>query len=262
MHSRQPAFGTAISRIFLLGALVCVPLGNMAHAQKPQSGEPDSSQIKTFYLNGGRSEAQAEEVRNALGMLLGPTFRLSPMVSENAVSVRGTPEQIDMAAKLIASLDRPQRDYCLTYTLTEMDGSKRVGVQHYALVMLTGAHTKLKQGSKVPIVTGSTTNSTAFPHTQFTFVDVGINVDATLLSSADGLTLQSKMEQSGVIEDKSVAGISEPIIRQTILEGKALLQPGKPVALGSLDVPGSTRHLDVEVLLEPMQEKGSPARGK
>ena len=65
--------------------------------------------------------------------------------------------------------------------------------------------------------------------------------------------LKSKVEESGLVEDRSIAGVQDPMVRQTILEGSTLLQPGKPVALGSLDIPGSTRHLDVEVLLEPMR---------
>jgi hypothetical protein len=30
------------------------------------------------------------------------------------------------------------------------------------------------------------------------------------------------------------------------------LMPGKPVILGSLDIPGSIRHLDVDVMMEPL----------
>ena len=36
-----------------------------------------------------------------------------------------------------------------------MDGGKRIGTQHFAMIVVTGQRTVLKQGSKVPIVTGS-----------------------------------------------------------------------------------------------------------
>jgi hypothetical protein len=60
----------------------------------------------------------------------------------------------------------------------------------------------------------------------------------------------SDVEQTGVSEEQSTGGRGDPVIRQANLQNTALLTPGKPVMLGSLDVPGSTRHLDVEVVLE------------
>jgi hypothetical protein len=45
-------------------------------------------------------------------------------------------------------------------------------------------------------------------------------------------------------------GAQEPVVRQTVLEGTSFLTPGKPLVLGSLDIPGSARHLDVEVVME------------
>jgi hypothetical protein len=60
----------------------------------------------------------------------------------------------------------------------------------------------------------------------------------------------SNVEQTGVSEEQSTAGKGAPVIRQAHLQNTALLTPGKPVMLGSLDVPGSTRHLDVEVVVE------------
>jgi hypothetical protein len=35
-----------------------------------------------------------------------------------------------------------------------------------------------------------------------------------------------------------------------VLDGKSNLTPGKPVILGSLDIPGGARHLEIEVASE------------
>jgi hypothetical protein len=56
--------------------------------------------------------------------------------------------------------------------------------------------------------------------------------------------------QSGIAEERSGIGTQDPIIRQTTLEGTSTLVQGKPLVLGSLDVPGSTRHQEVEVVSE------------
>jgi hypothetical protein len=66
----------------------------------------------------------------------------------------------------------------------------------------------------------------------------------------DGVRLGTKIVQSGIAEEKSSVGTEDPIIRQTTLEGTSTLVQGKPLVLGSLDVPGSTRHQEVEVVSE------------
>ncbi len=42
------------------------------------------------------------------------------------------------------------------------------------------------------------------------------------------------------------------MIRQASLKGESFLAPGKSVALGSLDIPGSTSHLNVDVVMDPL----------
>jgi hypothetical protein len=42
-----------------------------------------------------------------------------------------------------------------------------------------------------------------------------------------------------------------PTIRQIVVEGVAGVKLGKPTALGTIDVPDSTRRLEVEALVEP-----------
>jgi hypothetical protein len=49
-----------------------------------------------------------------------------------------------------------------------------------------------------------------------------------------------------------IANVQEPVIRQTVLEGTSAMKAGKPLTLGSLDVEGTTRHIDIEVVAEPI----------
>jgi hypothetical protein len=141
--------------------------------------------------------------------------------------------------------------YRLTYTLTEMDGSKHLGTQHFSLTITSDWRdsNQLKLGSKVPIATASTKpeNQTL---TQFQYQDIGLSISARVKEFSAGVELYSKLEQSSVSEEQSTVGIKDPVIRQMVLQNTTLLTPGKPVMLGSMDVPGSTRHLDVEVVVE------------
>ena len=167
--------------------------------------------------------------------------------------VSSTPDQLMLAEKIIKDLDHPRKTYRLTYTFTEMDGGKTVGTQHFAVIVISGQRTMLKQGSRVPVVTGSYDSGKSQAHTQVTFIDVGLNFDVLLDETANGGRLKSKVEQSSIAEQPSGVGAQDPIIRQTILDGMSILTTGKPRVLGSLAVPGSTRHVDVAVVMEPIK---------
>jgi hypothetical protein len=102
----------------------------------------------------------------------------------------------------------------------------------------------------VPVVTGQYDDGKNGAQEQFTYLDIGINIDSTINQLANGLRLKSKVEQSSVAATQAILGAQEPIIRQSVLEGNFNVTLGKPLALGQIDVPGSTRHLDVEVVAE------------
>lgn len=154
----------------------------------------------------------------------------------------------------------PAHTYRLTYTVTESDGGKHTGAQHYTMTIVAlpncgfgpgPCHAQLKQGSKEPLITGGYSHEAA-PGTeyQFTYIDVGTNLDARLSETADGLQLTTKVEESGIEEPGNLQAMKDPVIRQAVLENSTMIRPGTPVVIGSVDVPGSTKHLDVEVALE------------
>ena len=235
------------------GLMVCLALGGAsawgqaaADASKPV---PELS-VRTFYLTNISQKTDADEIVTALRNLLDPKDKVYWVPSQNAIVLQGSAEQLKLAQKLLGDLDRPKKTYRLIYTLTEMDAGKRVGVQHFAMIVVTGQRTTLKQGSKIPVVTGSYNPGTSNAQTQVTYLDIGMNFDATLDEFVNGVRLRTKVEQLGIGEEKSGLGAQDPIVRQTALEGTSFLTPGKPLMLGSVDIPGSTRHQDVEVVLE------------
>lgn len=220
----------------------------------------DDLETQTFYLKNASQQADANEIVTALRNILPPEAKVYLVASEDAVVVRTTPEWLASTQSLLNDLDRPKKTCRLTYTVTEIDGTKRVGTQHFAMVVVSGQNTKLKQGSKVPIATGSynataTTGASPNPagiQTQFTYLDIGMNFNATLNGMENGAMLKSNIEQSSVAPETSGVGPQDPIVRQTSLEGVFFLAPNKPRILGSLDIPGSTRHLDIEVMMEQL----------
>ncbi|GGA79229.1 hypothetical protein GCM10011507_33080 [Edaphobacter acidisoli] len=239
----------------VLGIAVALAFGTARlRAQESRAAvSHENETTQTFYLSNVSNTREGNEIVTALRNLITPQSKIYSVPTQNAIIVRSTPDQLVLAQKLINDLDRPNKTYRLTYTLTEMDNGKRVGTQHYSLIVVSGERTTLKQGSKVPIATGTYKLSDASSQTQITYVDLGMNFDVTLDEFANGVRLRSKVEESSVAEQTSNTTLQDPIIRQTVLEGSAFLTSGKPLILGSLDIPGSTRHMDVDVEMDPVQ---------
>ena len=174
-------------------------------------------------------------------MILGLTLALAFAGSKAGGQTNSIPSPVQTGLKT----------YRLTYTLSETDGGKRIGTQHFAMIVVSGRKTVLKQGDRVPLVAGSVSTSGG-AQTQVQYLDIGLNIDASIEESADGVNLNTAVEQSSIAEEKSGLGTQDPNVRQSKLEGTAILTAGKPLMLGSMDVPSSARHLDIEVVMEPV----------
>ncbi len=157
--------------------------------------------------------------------------------------------------KAAPGVDTPKADvhtYRVLFTLTEMEAGKRVGLQHVSMTANAGSGTAtIKIGSRVPISTGSYSSGDPGKGSQLqmTYLDVGLSISVQLRELGYGIDATTKIEQSSLGEAPA-ATPADPVIRQTMVQNNAILSLGKPLILGSLDIPGSTRHMDIEVVLE------------
>ena len=241
----RPTYSALVTILVTIGSC-----GMSALAQTVAPGAKTSGEVyQTLYLTNLTQENDANYLVSDLRNML-PQAKVYYVPSQAAISLRASPDDIALAQRILADLDKTKKIYRLTYTMTERDGARTIGVQHFAIVVASGSKTDFKQGSRVPIATGSRNSPSGTPDTEVTYIDVGQEIEATLDSYLDGVRLRTKVVQSSVAEDKSGVGNSDPVIRQTSLEGTSTLVQGKPLVLGSLDVPGSTRHQEVEVVSE------------
>jgi len=223
---------------------------NNDNDDKAQKTERPPEKSETVYLTNITSVGDLNDIQTALRNNFAH-LRMYGVSGVNAITMRGTAEDLADAKKMLADLDRPRKVYRVTYTLTESDGGKRTGAHNISLIVAEGSKSTLKQGDRVPLVTGTTSQSAnSSPSSQFQYIDVGLNIDANI----DGVALKTKVEQTAVAEEKNIMGVQEPVIRQTTLEGLSTLQAGKPVVLGSLDIPGTTRREEVEVMTELVRQ--------
>jgi hypothetical protein len=116
-------------------------------------------------------------------------------------------------------------------------GGQPSGGQRITLIVASGGKTDVKQSSKVPLVTGVYTPGES-QRSDVQFQDVGLKIEATVDGYADGVRLRTRIAQSSVADEKSGVGSQGPRLPPDHPR-TATLVPGKPLILGSLDIPGT-----------------------
>jgi type II secretory pathway component GspD/PulD (secretin) len=232
-------------RLAAIAAAISMICATSTMAQSPEK-QPETYQ--TFYLKNATNQNAANDIQTAMRNMI-PRAKIYYAATENALSVSGSAEDVAYAQKMLVDLDKPQKVYRVTYTISDGHGAPR----HLALLVTPGRRTISKQGTRVPIMTGSYKEGGGEPsNTQFQYVDIGLSIEAALEGYGDGLRLMSKIEETSVSEQKSNVGIQDPVIDQSVLESHSAVGSGKPSMLGSIDMPDG-KHMDIQVAIETAQ---------
>ncbi len=120
------------------------------------------------------------------------------------------------------------------------DADTRI-LQNPSIRITDGQHALLKIGQKIPIATGSynagvsTGVASIGVQTQFTYIDIGVNIDITPTVHFDHeVALKLKIEVLSHTSDVSISGVTEPIIGQRSTEQFIQLQDGEPSLLAGI----------------------------
>ena len=127
-------------------------------------------------------------------------------------------------------------NFILTDTTTKI-------IQNPEIRSIDGQPAKLNIGSRVPIATGSfqagvgvgTTSVNPLVNTQFTYIDVGVNVNITpRIHPNHEVSMKVALEVSQVTGTSTIGGIQQPIIGQNKIEHDIRLREGEVSVLGGL----------------------------
>ena len=134
----------------------------------------------------------------------------------------------------------------LTAQLLLSDNDTKI-IQNPEIRSVDGQTAKLKIGQRIPVATGSfqagvgvgATGGAGFVNplvnTQFTYLDVGVNVDMTPRVHPDHeVSLKLRIEISSHTSDVSIGGITQPVISQRTIEHDIRLKEGEVNILGGL----------------------------
>jgi len=120
-------------------------------------------------------------------------------------------------------------------------------IQNPEVRSVDGQTAKLRIGDRIPIATGSfqagvgvgSTGGAGFVNplvnTQFTYLDVGVNIDLTpRVHPNRDVSLKLKVEVSSHTDNVAIGGITQPVISQRVIEHDIRLKEGEVSILGGL----------------------------
>ncbi len=195
--------------------------------------EIEQSVIRTFYLSNLSQPNELQDLVNILRTLL-DTQRLQQFPSQQAIVVRGTPDQIALAEKLIDDLDKSRPEVVVDVVIMQVQRNKlrNLGITppQSASVALVDNTSTTTSASGSNVGTGSGTVSTTTGSTTGT---INLNTLSHLNATNFQVTVPP-MTATFLYNDSTTKILQQPQIRA--LDGqKASLKIGQrvPVATGS-----------------------------
>jgi len=191
----------------------------------------EQSVIKTFYLANLSQPTELQDVVNTLRQIL-EIQRIQPLPTQSAIVVRGTPDQIALAQKLVNDLDRPKSEVIVDVAIMQINRSKS---RTLGISPPTSASVQLQNNLNTTTTTGTTGAGNTGTVTQSSGTPGQINLN-TLgnLNATDFTVTISQATATALFSDSNTKLIQKPQVRA--VDGqKASLKIGQrvPVATGS-----------------------------
>ena len=198
--------------------------------------ELEENVIKAFYLSNLTAPTELQDLVNTLRSVLDVT-RVQQLVSQEAIVIRGTPDQILLAEKIVSDFDQAPPEVVVDFALMEVSRDK---VHTLGINPPTSASVQLQAniGSNSSNINGGSTNGSNSSTTSSSLGSSsgnGINLNSLAnLNATDFATTISSANATALFTDSSTKIIQNPQIRS--LNGqKASLKIGQrvPTATGS-----------------------------
>ncbi|MGA3089992.1 MAG: cohesin domain-containing protein [Terriglobales bacterium] len=190
--------------------------------------ELEQNVIKTFYLSNLSQPTELQDVVNAMRTIL-EVSRIQQLPSQGAIVVRGTPDQVALAQKLVDDLDKARPEVLIEIAVMQVsrDKSHTLGINPPTSISVA----LQPNVTTTPTTTGTTGTTTTT--TGSTSNGINLNTLANLNATDFQVTIP-QASASALMADNDTKVIQNPQIRA--LDGqKATLKIGErvPVATGS-----------------------------
>jgi general secretion pathway protein D len=92
----------------------------VAQNSRAKRGELDEQAIQTFYLSNAWQQNDLNDVQTALRNVLGANLKVYAVQSQNAIVVRGTPDELLLCQKLVNDLDKARAEVVVDIAVLEV----------------------------------------------------------------------------------------------------------------------------------------------
>ena len=141
--------------------------------------------------------------------------------------------------------------YRLEYTITEMDGAKKLSSRSYSLQVEDHHKGTMRVGTRVAVPSGSFTSGATEQATQYTYMDVGVNLDVTPSTiDATSIRLETSVDINSLVtpDGSNAPSRRPPATRQCRDQASTIIPLDKPVTLTTQDDPSYNTSMQVQVI--------------
>src|SRR5689334_8804281 len=196
--------------------------------------EVEQSVIKTFYLSNVSTPQELQDMVNAMRQIL-EIARIQQLPTQNAIVVRGTPDQIALASKLIDDLDKSKSEVIVEVAIMQVSRNK---AKTYGINPPTSATVALQPNINTTTTNNNNNNnSNNTNNSNSTGTSTSGSINLNRLGNLNATDFQVTIPQATatlLFSDSQTKLIQNPQIRA--VDGqKASLKIGErvPVATGS-----------------------------
>jgi len=188
----------------------------------------DEQAIQTFYLSNAWQANDVQDVNTAIRTLLGTNVKVQAIVNQNAIVVRGTPDELLLAQKLVNDLDKARAEVVVDIAVLEVSKNweRTIGIQWPQSVGLALQPPTSSTSTTTTGTTGTTgsTNSGTSPSLY----------DLAHLKATDFAVTIGSATANLLLTDSDTKILDNPRLRATDQQ-KATMKIGEriPIATGS-----------------------------
>jgi general secretion pathway protein D len=207
----------------------------VAQNTRPKRTELDEQAVQTFYLTNAWQQNDLNDVMTALRNVL-TSIKVYGVASQNALVIRGTPDELQLAQKIINDLDKARPEVVVDIAIMEVSKNweRTLGLQWPTSAGVALQSTTSSSSTSSNCTTGSTdcTSSTTSTPTLYNLAHLTSNNFAVTVGTATANLL---------LTDSNTKVLQNPRLRATDSQ-KATMKIGEriPVATGSYQTGAAT----------------------
>jgi hypothetical protein len=144
--------------------------------------------------------------------------------------------------------ERPLSFYKIDYALRELQDGKVINTRNYMLTVEDGDRGSSKVGARVPVSNG-------MGEKQFSYMDIGVNIDCRVVGRGDYVSLATTVEISSFALPEQTANTSglPPVLRQARANMAAVVPVNKATIIGVIDDVNSSKRYEIAVTATKMK---------